>query len=542
MFKMLIVDDEQIERSALRMIVERNLPDVEVVGEAENGRAAIEMAQRLLPDLVTMDIKMPGTDGIEAVSVLYNLLPDTKVIMVSAFDEFEYARCVMKYGVKEYLLKPCKKDQIVSSIQAVVKDIEAERRKLSQMNALRHQAEQTQALLETDWVSSICQSRTLGAELIGWQQAAGILSESAGYACVLKIAVDQERSQAERIQIHQWVRNRTSIYEFCHAGPFIGQYLPLLLFPERMSKGSSLSVRSRAVHLMRSLLLEAQRMFPSSGMTAGIGTLKHSREGWMRSYQEAVLACGEPRAFCSCFYEDLPAGTEESYPYPLACEQQLLLMVGRGNVEEARGMFSQYMNELLELTRYQTARVQHDLNKLFAQMRSQAKEKGISLPKLGGFHDMNDIEDLRRHALFQLDLVLDAVDTWYTDEHRCGIEKAKAYIADYYSTELSLEEVAAYAGLNPHYFSKIFHERCGITFIDYLTGIRIAKARELLGDPSHILKDISQKIGYRDPNYFSRVFKKLVGMSPSEYRSAALQPKTEDIPLAHLPRNHRLLR
>ncbi|MFD2699055.1 response regulator [Paenibacillus shunpengii] len=523
MFKMLIVDDELIERSALRMIVERNLPDVEVVGEAENGRMAIEMAERLLPDLVTMDIKMPGTDGIEAVSVLYSSLPNTKVIMVSAFDEFEYARSVMKYGVKEYLLKPCKKDQIVSAIQAVMKDIDEDRRELSHINALRHQAEQTKALLETDWVSSICQSRTLGAELMSWQQEAGISADSAGYACVLRVVLNQEQGQEGLFQIQDWIRKRTSAYGFCLAGPFIGQHLPLLMFPDRMNNGSGLSVRARAAHLTRSLLQEAQRMFPSSGMTAGIGMLRLSRAGWMRSYQEAVLASGEPRAFCSCFYEDLPAGTEESYPYPHACEQRLLLMVGRGNVEEARVVFSQYMNELLEMTRYQAARVQHDLNKLFAQMLSKLKEKGISLPKLGGFHDLNDAEDIRRHALFQLDLVLDALDTWYADEYRGSIEKAKVYIAEHYGTELSLEEVADYAGLNPHYFSKIFHERCGITFIDYLTGIRIERARELLSDPRHILKDISQRIGYRDPNYFSRVFKKMVGMSPSEYRSASLK-------------------
>ncbi|MCM3785007.1 response regulator [Neobacillus mesonae] len=523
MFKMLIVDDEQIERSALRMIVERNLPGIQVVGEAENGRMAIEMAERLLPDLVTMDIKMPGTDGIEAVSVLYKSLPETKVIMVSAFDEFEYARSVMKYGVKEYLLKPCKKDQIVSAIEAVITDIDEERRELSQINELKLQAEQSKALLEMDWVSSICQSRTLGAELTEWQQTADILTDSAGCACVLKVTMDQGDGQAELFRIQDWIRKRTAVYAFCTAGPFIGQHLPLLIFPELMMEGGGKSVRSRAANLARSLLQDAQRMFPSSGMTVGIGTLKSGKEGWMRSYHEAVLASREPRAFGSCFYEDIPSEAEESYAYPHACEQQLLLMVGRGNGEEARRLFDQYMNELLEMTRYQLERVQHDVHKLFAQMLKQTKEKGIPIPKLGGLQDINDVEGLRTHALFQLNVVLDALDVWYRDEHRGSIEKAKAYIAEHYSRELSLEEVADYAGLNPHYFSKLFHERCGITFIDYLTGLRIERARELLVDPSYVLKDISQKIGYRDPNYFSRVFKKMVGMSPSEYRNASLK-------------------
>lgn len=128
MLKLLIVDDERIERSALRMIIERFLPEIRVVGEAENGRVAVELAEQLRPDVITMDIKMPGIDGTEAVSLIHNRFPAIRFIMMSAFDTFEYARKVMRYGVREYLLKPYRKDQIVEVIRTMSHEIAREKR------------------------------------------------------------------------------------------------------------------------------------------------------------------------------------------------------------------------------------------------------------------------------------------------------------------------------------------------------------------------------------------------------------------------------
>lgn len=98
------------------------------------------------------------------------------------------------------------------------------------------------------------------------------------------------------------------------------------------------------------------------------------------------------------------------------------------------------------------------------------------------------------------------------------MEQAKRYIAKHYATDMSLEKLAEHLQLHPIYMSKLFKERLGVNYIDYLTDIRMTKAKRFLANPSLSMKEIAIEVGYRDPNYFSKVFKKLFGMSPLEYR------------------------
>jgi two-component system, response regulator YesN len=96
--------------------------------------------------------------------------------------------------------------------------------------------------------------------------------------------------------------------------------------------------------------------------------------------------------------------------------------------------------------------------------------------------------------------------------------KAKEYIDEHFAEAITLEEAAEHVGLSPYYFSKLFKDRFGITFIDYITEIRIKRAKELMENPDVSVKEVCYTVGYKDPNYFSRVFKKYTGLTPSEYR------------------------
>lgn len=273
MVKVMIVDDEVLERQALRLIITNEIKEAEIVCEAENGRKAIELAKRLRPDLILMDIKMPGVDGCEAVNQIISEAPKTKFIMVTAFDEFEYARKVMKYGVKEYLLKPSRNYEIVQAIERVIAEIKAER---------------------------------------------------------------MEREEYERLQVK---------------------------FKQALA-------------------------FAPSNVIASV---------------------------------------------------------------------------------------------------------------LDGQNETDDLQ-LTTNAL----------------------NKAKDYINSHYTKAISLEEVAEHVQLSTFYFSKLFKERFSITFIDYVTILRIEKAKELIKKEEQSLKEICFNVGYKDPNYFSRVFKKITGMSPREFRQRQL--------------------
>ncbi|HYK73925.1 MAG TPA: response regulator, partial [Pseudoneobacillus sp.] len=130
MKRLLIVDDEQIEREGMQVILKKNFPDL-IIRQAKNGNAAVQLAGELQPDLILMDIKMPGMNGLEAVERISTDYPQIKFIMVTAYDTFDYMRQAIKFGVKDYLLKPSKASDIVITIGKVLQQIENERVELA---------------------------------------------------------------------------------------------------------------------------------------------------------------------------------------------------------------------------------------------------------------------------------------------------------------------------------------------------------------------------------------------------------------------------
>ena len=128
MIDILIVDDERVERVALKRIIEEGIENIKIVGEAENGRRAIQLAENLQPDLIFMDIQMPETDGLAAIKEISIVCPTIQYIIVSAYDTFEYARQALRLGVKDYLLKPSRVDTIIETVQNVIKRIRLEKR------------------------------------------------------------------------------------------------------------------------------------------------------------------------------------------------------------------------------------------------------------------------------------------------------------------------------------------------------------------------------------------------------------------------------
>lgn len=126
MYNLLIAEDEVIERQALKKILEKGLAEVHVCGEAANGREAVDMADQYKPDMILMDMKMPGIDGVAAIKKIKRMAPDTKFIVVSAYDTFTYAQEVMREGVKDYLLKPTKKEDVIHAVGRVIREIRAE--------------------------------------------------------------------------------------------------------------------------------------------------------------------------------------------------------------------------------------------------------------------------------------------------------------------------------------------------------------------------------------------------------------------------------
>src|SRR5690625_2774321 len=134
--RILIAEDELLERKSMKKFIETNFSTMEVVGEAVNGRKAIELAKTVQPDIIFMDIKMPGINGLEAIKQIHANDPAIKFILVSAYDTFDYAKQAMEFGIKDYILKPGKKEEIVKALLRLQQEITSERKAKKQSTAL----------------------------------------------------------------------------------------------------------------------------------------------------------------------------------------------------------------------------------------------------------------------------------------------------------------------------------------------------------------------------------------------------------------------
>jgi len=406
MYKLLIADDEPLEREGLELMIERMLPEQFRVFHAENGRSAIEQVEQQRPDIVFMDIKMPGIHGLEAIAEIRKTYPSMKIVILTAYDYFTYAKEAISLGVNEYLLKPVKKEQIVAVLNKLTAEIAAEKKLRETELETREKLAQLYALSETTFTLFLMER----IDDFDVKQATPI-ELNKGFALAVQLeSVPKQKEKLEQL------RDYAKSMGDCLCSPLVGHHFALFF-------QTTDDTEEKTIPFAQRLLKQLEKLAQTS-IKMGIGTIQSGVDGLKQSYKEAALAL---------YY--LPS-------------------------------FS---------------RVQH-------------------------IHDVPLTENV------------EPINPLAIETHQSMIEQVEAFLHENYYRDLSLEEVAESVHLTPHYFSKLFKKQTGQTFIDYVTTLRIEKAKELLRDERLNIKEVCYDVGYKDPNYFSRVFKKWTNLTPKEYR------------------------
>lgn len=504
MAKLLIVDDEQVEREGLEAILQRAFPEL-AISQAKNGNAAIRMAGEFRPDLVLMDIKMPGITGLEAVEQISSRLPDAKFIMVTAFDTFEYARQAIKLGVKDYLLKPSKASEIIATVGKVLEQIHAERKESRFQQATMQKA---LSLAETDIVTQLLFDHVHEVHLDMLVEMLGTRSTDGQFVMSVLLPAGGEHYYAS-------VKEKVRLSASCWVGALYGRQLPIIVF---MDPGQRF--RSQAASLAREILSFA-KSGESPGWFIGIGNPCRSLNQTRQSYQESLIATmdtDQPGKYR--FYADVPVlDTTVDFQAAKQREKQFFDQIRLGKWDEIQTDFMElirkYENESADLVQTQ----QRILELLWIASRVLS-EIGVETDSPLYSFQASDFRQLRAETVHLLDRMRQAYINYHTVLEADTIQRIKQYIIDHSHKDISLESLGKKVGLNPIYISKMFKEKLGINYIDFLTECRIEKAKKLMADPEKSLKEITFEVGYHEPNYFSKVFKKMCGLSPTEYRKA----------------------
>ncbi|WP_226036637.1 response regulator [Aquibacillus saliphilus] len=505
MIKLLIVDDEQVERDALQAILEKNFSDL-VVKQARNGRIAIEAAAEFQPDLVLMDIKMPGISGLEAIKKINLDYPTIKFIMVTAYATFDYAHSAMKLGVVDYMVKPSKVSDIVDTMDKVLNQIEQEQKSLEEDKHQQHTMQKAMSVFETDVVTQLLFDHVHEVHLNELVEMLDMQITKEKFIMNLLLPLGSEVYYSA---IREKVRKAGSGW----VGALYGRQLPIIVFRKKDQ-----SYRAQATFLAREILTLA-KPDGDAGWFIGIGNVYSSLNQIRQSYQESLIATRDmllPVKYR--FYDDLPSlvpGFDEQTSKQY--QQQFFDLIRNGQWKEMNTSITTLINHY-EQDGTNILQTQQHLMELLFLVSQVLSEMGVELDSPIYSFQSTDYRQLRAETSH----LLERLQLSYQDRHanleEDTIEHIKQYIIEHAHQNISLDAIGKEVGLSPIYISKIFKEQLGINYINFLTECRIEKAKKLMRDPDKSLKAITFEVGYHDPNYFSKVFKKLCHVSPTEYR------------------------
>ncbi|MUT67218.1 helix-turn-helix domain-containing protein [Paenibacillus sp. NEAU-GSW1] len=462
MYRLLIADDEALEREGLELIIERMLPGVFQFAHAENGRRAIELADEFRPHIVMMDINMPGIQGLQAIREMKTLLPDSKFVLVTAYDFFAYAKEAVSLGVKEYIVKPAGREQISATLRGLLDELEAEKNRRAEDLRLRDKLSQLLPLAENELALVFMVDQVADA---GEEQLADWLGFPLDAGCALVVAFPKQAAATatDKKKLYESIRSYAKAYGIpCIVSSLIDMHMAVFLHKEAVDEPAAWK---QSVRQFGEKLCElAERQFQMA-VAVGIGSLHTGADGLRKSYFEAVFASDDDRLIGKASdFEQLIGETDPvRIGAPESANEAERIIAKREEMNEHNADNRSYVLAALR------------------RIREQREQQTLSV-----------------------------------------MDKAKRFIEERFTEELSLEDAADYVHLNAHYFSKVFKQQTGATFIDYVTSLRIDKAKQLIASADELaLKEVCFEVGYKDPNYFSRVFKRVTGVTPTEFRNGS---------------------
>ncbi|MBB6481244.1 response regulator transcription factor [Spirochaeta isovalerica] len=517
MFKLLIADDEQLEREALRFIISKSIDSINHFEEAVNGREAIDKARTTKPDIIILDINMPGINGIEAARKIRESDETACIIFLTAFHQFDYAHEAIKVGVEDYIVKPSSEKRIVEVMEKVTSKLMRKIGEKQKREIIESRLDRVTDYLGSEFIYNLA-TRTLEEEKfenyltlldMDFRKGRGMIMKLNYKSYPILTSQEYQKEILKKRCIRLLKAQLRQHDLFCSCNADLNSVL-ILVYCDRyngiMESDEILSNRLQSI-------TDNIRDDLNIDIMLGFGSIFESANRAQISFSEAKKSLSEISD-----KEDL-SSSGGSFPIELEMDlEQAVLAVDKGKLDElfvkledmvqsSPASFEDKKNSILDLT----VILRHS-----AALQFPEGECRIDTVELG---DSLNVLELLKAFKDVLNELISKVAILYASENIPVIKKACQYIEENYYREISLEDTAAYCNLSTFYFSKIFKEHKKKNFITFLTEIRINEAKRLLNQTDLTMKEISGRIGYRDPNYFTRVFKRVEKCSPRHFRN-----------------------
>lgn len=536
MLKIFLVEDESIVREGLRDNIPWQQYGYKFVGEASDGEMALPLIQKTRPDVLLTDIKMPFMDGLSLSRIVHQEFPDMKIIIISGYDDFEYARQAITVGVEQYLLKPITRASLQKVLTELRAKIESEQEQKSYQEKFQEEAREYEQFSRTNFFMKVFGGRMPVQDI--YEEAAKLsLKINAPCYNLLMFSLQDKREGANGgYEPEDFARKREEILHY------FMRYPEYLVFRWNINaygvllQGSAEQMKELAARCLENVERICQPTEEIFDWYVAVGEPVerlsllaecYSKLNHLFAYRflvpERHIFTKEIADNYMPREESGKIGDIDSSKVDQELIKDFLLKGSHDEIAEFVDSYLFSIQEALKSRLFQNYLVFHIHFVTMAYVEAIGCDKKEFLALLGEeqIQEVNlSIEELSPYIQNILEKAMELRDQVSDSQSKKVLKKALEYIEENYTQEtLSLNTVAGAVNVSANYFSAIFSQAMQVTFIEYVTQKRMEKAKKLLRQTEKHSGDIALEVGYKDPHYFSFVFKKTQGCTPREFRS-----------------------
>ena len=528
--KILIVDDEENTRNLIKRCIDWDELRIQIAGEASSGQEALDMLENINPDIILTDIRMQFMDGLEFSKKATERYPHIKIIVLTAYEEFEYAKQGIKIGINDFLLKPIKRSELRESVESLKNKIETERMSRAEYMKLKERLSENFSYLKEKFLNDLIQRSNSSEDIIDKLLYFSVesISKYIQIALIGTSHIDNEESKSEEeavlldLACAEIVKKYFQDYKDVYV--IIDNSRKIVI----LNSNPKIDIIFSCEHI-KDLLINRLNCY----VCVGIGNAYKDLKNIKKSYREAFEALNYKVVYGKnqvIYFNDMSI---ESQGLDVKNEEinELGFYIKAGIDEKVIAIIDKIFKDIDTTKNYNIGQVRVLSINIVTMVFNSITELGLD------YEQMLESKDFPYNSILKIDtvtemrdylirFVLNAIKS-IKGARAKKVNKVYIEIVEYIQknisdSELSLSSIANKFYLNPSYLCRVFKQEIGQSFIEYLTKIRIEKAIELFKKTDLRNYEVCEKIGVPDPNYFGKCFKKYTGISVSDFKKTQI--------------------